>query len=128
MGPSVLIVDDHEGFRRMARDLLVRAGYQIIGEADDGASAISAARALRPEIILLDIQLPDIDGFEVARALRAESMQDHVILISTRDAADYGRRIGASGVRGFIAKAELSGKTIRSVLDAQPHSGDDVRA
>jgi DNA-binding NarL/FixJ family response regulator len=119
MGVRVLIVDDHEGFRRMARMLLTRDGYDIVGEADDGSSAISAARALRPEVILLDVQLPDMDGFEVARALRPDGMDGNIILISSRDRADYGRRVTASGVRGFIGKAELSGSTIRTILNAQ---------
>jgi DNA-binding NarL/FixJ family response regulator len=117
VGPRVLIVDDHEGFRKMARLLLARAGYDVVGEADDGASAISAARAMRPDVILLDIQLPDIDGFEVARALGPYGIDENIILVSRRDAADYGRRIRASGVLGFIAKADVSGTNIRSLLD-----------
>ena len=96
--------------------LLARDGYEIVGEADDGTSAISAARTLRPEVILLDVQLPDMDAFEVARALRPDGMDGNIILISSRDRADYGRRVAESGARGFIGKADLSGSAIRSIL------------
>jgi two-component system nitrate/nitrite response regulator NarL len=113
---TVLVVDDHTGFRLLARDLLHAGGYQVVGEAGDGAAALAAARALRPEIVLLDIQLPDLDGFEVARRLLADGQAATVVLISSRDAADYGGRIAASGAAGFIAKAELSAARLEALL------------
>src|SRR5881227_2140829 len=102
MVTSVLIVDDHGPFRAWARVLLEQAGYSVLGEAADGASAIDAARRTRAELVLLDIRLPDIDGFEVARRLSAEPRTPVVVLISTRDADDYGQRISQSGALGFL--------------------------
>jgi DNA-binding NarL/FixJ family response regulator len=67
----VLIVDDHDGFRSSARALLEAEGFDVVGEAGDAASALAAAARLRPEVVLLDIQLPGIDGFEVAARLAA---------------------------------------------------------
>jgi DNA-binding NarL/FixJ family response regulator len=116
---SVLIVDDHEGFRSWARTLLELQGYAVVGEAADGRSAIAACRALRPEVMLLDIRLPDIDGFEVTRRLAAEGDSTTVVLVSSRDAADYGGQVASSGAHGFIGKAELSGPALEAVLSGE---------
>ncbi len=114
---TVLIVDDHPGFRARARALLIAAGYEVVGEAQDGASGMSQARSLTPDLILLDIQLPDTTGFEVVRRLRCEPAPPAVVLISSRDASDYGRRIRRSGALGFISKSDLSAQALRAVLD-----------
>jgi DNA-binding NarL/FixJ family response regulator len=112
----VLIVDDHPGFRAQARALLVAAGYEVVGEAADGESGVRVARDLSPDVVLLDIHLPDITGFEVANLVGGWPDPPAVVLISSRDASDYGRRIERSGARGFIAKAELSARTLAAVL------------
>jgi DNA-binding NarL/FixJ family response regulator len=112
----VLIVDDHPGFRAQARALLVAAGYQVVGEAADGESAVRAARELSPDVVLLDIHLPDADGFEVAAWLAALSTDGVVVLTSSRDACDFGPRITASQAAGFLPKAELSGDALRRYL------------
>ena len=114
--PSLLIVDDHPGFRSMARAMLQADGFDVVGEAADGREAIRIARALRPDIVLLDVQLPDTDGFAVARGLLGDARAPRVVLISTRDAADYGQRVAASGAIAFIEKARLSGGTLRAAL------------
>jgi DNA-binding NarL/FixJ family response regulator len=114
---TVLIVDDHPGFRARARALLVAAGYEVVGEAPDGESGVSVARDLTPDLMLLDVQLPDITGFEVVRRLRSEPHPPAVVLISSRDASDYGSRIGRSGALGFISKSDLSARTLRAVVD-----------
>jgi DNA-binding NarL/FixJ family response regulator len=106
---TVLIVDDHADFRAFARSLLQADGFEIVGEARDGASALAAARALRPEVVLLDVQLPDLDGFAVCEQLVAGEDAPAVVLTSTRTASSYRRRLGDTSARGFIAKAELSG-------------------
>jgi len=115
--PTVLIVDDHPSFRYLARTLLESEGFEVIGEAQDGASAVEAAGELRPQVVLLDVQLPDTDGFDVARRLTAaNSAEPAVVLTSSRDAQDFGPLIEESGARGFIPKAELSGAALFALL------------
>ena len=99
MRRSVVIIDDHAGFRARARALLAAAGYEVVGEAGAGESGVRPARDLRPEVVLLDVQLPDISGFEVARRIHEDPDPPAIILISSRDAADYRGRIGRSGAR-----------------------------
>jgi DNA-binding NarL/FixJ family response regulator len=117
MARSVLIVDDHPGFRAQARALLVAAGYEVVGEAADGESGVRVARDLSPDVVLLDVQLPDITGFEVAQVVGRGPDPPAIVLISSRDGSDYGRRVGRSGALGFIAKAELSARTLAAVLE-----------
>jgi DNA-binding NarL/FixJ family response regulator len=117
---TVLIVDDHASFRLQARSVLEAGGHQVLGEAADGRSALEQARALGPQIVLLDIGLPDIDGFEVARQLTAQASPPIVVLTSSRDAASYGPRIADSRVAGFIAKDELSGPALTAVAGEVP--------
>jgi DNA-binding NarL/FixJ family response regulator len=113
---SVLIVDDHPSFRATARALLETEGFRVVGEAADGAQALAKAVELHPDVILLDVQLPDIDGFEVARRLCANGASPAIVLVSSRDAADYGELIPACGARGFVPKGELSGAAVRALL------------
>lgn len=112
----VLVVDDHEGFRTYARVFLAAQGFAVVGEAADGATAVIEERRLRPDIVLLDIQLPDGDGFEVAQRLLSQPRPPAVVLISTREAGDYGDRIATSGARGFIAKSRLTGAAVRELV------------
>ena len=113
---TVLIVDDHAGFRLLARRLLSAAGFDVVGEAADGASALESARRLRPGIVLLDVQLPDLDGFEVARRLADADLGASTVLISTRDASAYRRRLSDSPALGFIPKSELSGTALAKLV------------
>ncbi len=113
----VLVVDDHPSFRRCARTLLTAEGFEVVGEAEDGAAAIVLAAELEPEIVLLDIQLPDADGFEVASRLLAHDRELAIVLVSSRDRADYGSLIEASGARGFVAKADLTGAAVESLVE-----------
>jgi DNA-binding NarL/FixJ family response regulator len=116
MAVRVLIVDDHVSFRTLARMVLVADGFDVVGEAGDGAAALSAARELQPDVVLLDVQLPGLDGFGVAEALAGSPQAPAVVLVSSRSCDDYGRRVRDSTARGFIAKAELSGESLRLVL------------
>jgi len=111
-----LIVDDHDGFRARARQLLESEGYDVVGEALDGASALAEAVRLGPDVVLLDVQLPDLDGFEVARLLMARRVAAAVILISGRDRTEYGGQIEASSALGFLPKSELSAAAIDAFL------------
>jgi DNA-binding NarL/FixJ family response regulator len=116
MSRSVLIVDDHPSFRASARRLLEGEGYVVIGEAADGAEALRAARELHPDVILLDVRLPDLDGFAVARRITGRAGSPAVILISSREVDEWGRAVNDSGARGFISKAELSGEALEALL------------
>jgi DNA-binding NarL/FixJ family response regulator len=113
---EVLLVDDDPRFRAVARSLLRAWGFEVAGEAASAREALETASRLRPSIVLLDIQLPDLDGFDVTRRLLATTPAPAVILISTREAIDYGRRIGDSGALGFITKSRLSEDTLRAIL------------
>jgi DNA-binding NarL/FixJ family response regulator len=113
---TVLIVDDHPGFRSAARALLEADGFDVVGEAADGESGLAAAERLRPGLVLLDIQLPDLDGFAVAERLASSQPAPAVVLVSSRDPSDFGALVSVSGARGFIAKGELSGAAIAELL------------
>jgi DNA-binding NarL/FixJ family response regulator len=114
---TILIVDDHASFRAQARAILEADGFTVVGEADDGASGLAAARSLSPDLVLLDIGLPDVEGFEVARALAVDGPPPFVVLTSSREASAYGPRLASSRVLGFIAKDELSGDAIRAMAN-----------
>jgi DNA-binding NarL/FixJ family response regulator len=113
---TVLIVDDHPSFRATARMLLQAEGFEVVGEAEDGATALAAIAELKPDVVLLDVQLPDIDGFDVAARVTANGSGPAVVLVSSRDGIDFGTLVGSSGARGFIPKAELSGARIAALV------------
>ena len=115
MPPTVLIVDDHARFRGFARRLLEADGFDIVGEAGDGASALAAVAALRPQVVLLDVLLPDTDGFEVAERIAESGAGTLVVLTSSREAADFGARLDRSRARGFIHKDDLSGAALMNL-------------
>jgi len=114
---TILIVDDDPRFRAQARDVLVADGFVVIGEAVDGASGLEAARALQPDYVLLDIGLPDIEGFEVARVLAVDGPPPLIVLTSSRDARAYGRRLTNGHCLGFIPKERISGAAIQALVD-----------
>jgi two-component system, NarL family, nitrate/nitrite response regulator NarL len=113
---TAVIVDDHEGFRAFARAFLEASGFDVIGEAGDGAGAVETIERLDPDIVLLDVLLPDIDGFEVVRRVLEGGGRAAIILTSTREAADYGTKVGLAGIRGFIGKGDLSRQRLEAVL------------
>jgi DNA-binding NarL/FixJ family response regulator len=114
---TILLVDDDAGCRSCARDLLEAEGFEVVGEAGDGGSAITAARELRPDIVILDVQLPDIDGFEVTRRLRSDGAAPTVVLCSSRDRSDYGDAVSSCGAAGFVPKAEFSAAALTALLE-----------
>jgi DNA-binding NarL/FixJ family response regulator len=116
MPATLLIVDDHDQFRSFARAMLEADGFEVVGEAIDGASAIHAVRQLRPQVVLLDVMLPDRDGFEVCADLLAAGDPPIVVLTSSRDASSYRRRLHTSAARGFIPKSELSGSRLAGLV------------
>lgn len=116
MATTVLIVDDHPSFRASARRMLEVDGYEVVGEAADGTAAIAAARELHPEVVLLDIRLPDLDGFRVAERLVADGESPAIVLTSSRDRSDFGHEIDACPAHGFIPKSELSAEAITLLI------------
>jgi DNA-binding NarL/FixJ family response regulator len=112
---TILIVDDDARFRLQAAALLESDGFVVIGEAVDGASGVAAARSLRPDYVLLDIGLPDVEGFVVAQTLALTGPPPLVVLTSSRDASAYGSRLISGPSLGFIPKEELSGAAIRAL-------------
>ncbi len=116
MRQRVLIVDDHAAFRESASALLEAEGFEVVGEAGDGEEAMRAVERLRPEIVLVDIQLPGLDGFGVAERLAEIVDAPMVILISSRDARAYGARVDEAPVRGFLAKRSLSGTALAGLV------------
>lgn len=116
MATAVLIVDDHPSFRANARELLEAEGFDVIGEAEDGASALAAIHALRPDVVLLDVQLPDMNGFEVASKMTSNGSRSAIVLVSSRDGSDFDPLVHESGARGFIPKGELSGARLAALI------------
>jgi DNA-binding NarL/FixJ family response regulator len=112
----VLIVDDHGEFRASASALLEAEGFTVVGAVPDAAAALRAVERLKPDVALVDVQLPDLDGFAVAERLAGIAEPPRVVLISSRDAAAYGPRLDRAPARGFLAKAELSGSALRELI------------
>jgi DNA-binding NarL/FixJ family response regulator len=111
---TIIIVDDYAPFRETARSLLEAEGFEVVGEAANGVEALRVAKEVQPDVVLLDVQLPDFDGFEVAARLQSLEPAPQVILTSSRD--DYGPLIPSSAARAFVRKDELSGETLASAL------------
>lgn len=112
----VLLVDDNPDFRRAARQLLERHGFLVVAEADTGIGGIEQAQEHRPDLVLLDVQLPDIDGFEVADRLSRLDVPVSVVLTSSLDNSDFGALVACSSALGFVPKAELSASSIEALL------------
>ncbi|MGW4111161.1 response regulator [Actinosynnema sp. NPDC004786] len=120
MRASVLLVDDHAGFRRVARRLLESEGLTVVGEAADGREALARARELRPDVVVLDVLLPDVDGLTVAEELAALPVPPRVVLISSLARAELGERIDASPAAGFLPKDEFSGLRVAGLAGLPP--------
>jgi DNA-binding NarL/FixJ family response regulator len=114
--PTVLIVDDHDDFRSSACMLLELEGFDVVGVAADGPSALSAVDALGPDVVLLDVQLPGMDGFEVVRQLQARDECPRIVLISSRDRSAYAGELREARVVGFLGKSELSGAALHALV------------
>lgn len=113
---TLLIVDDHDGFRTFARDLLQEQGFDVVGEASTGSAGIRAAANLQPDVVLLDVMLPDLDGFAVCEQIMADTGGPHVVMTSSHDISSFRQSLQHSRARGFIAKSELSGPALVALL------------
>ena len=112
---TVLIVDDHAGFRSAVRAFLEDGGFEVVGEAADGRSAVEAVEQLRPDVVLLDVRLPDVDGFAVAAEL--PSSRTRVVFTSSRSVASYRRRLAANPAWSFIPKSGLTVEAFSAAVD-----------
>lgn len=112
----MLVIDDHEAFRASARLLLEADGFVVVAESATGVDGVRAADRYGPALVVLDVRLPDIDGFEVAGRLARLAAPPQVVLVSSRPAATYGPRVAHAPVRGFLLKSELSGAALRLLL------------
>jgi DNA-binding NarL/FixJ family response regulator len=116
MSLRVLIVDDHERFRASARRMLEKAGFEVVGELATGMPTLSTVRQVEPDVVLLDVQLPDSDGFTIARALRDAGATCRVVLTSSRDWSDSLELVAGTGAAGFLPKDELSGAALSALV------------
>lgn len=106
MAVQVLICDDQQTFRAVAREVVnATRGFEVVGEAETGEDSVVAARRLHPNLVLMDVHLPGIDGLEASRRITAEHPEVAVLLLSTYDAEDFAARIAGSGAIAFISKA-----------------------
>ncbi len=116
MGKTVLVVDDHPGFRACARRLLEGQGYRVVAEAADAAAALARARELRPQLALVDVYLPDTDGFELASRMASLEYAPAVVLTSSHDRSELDPLVPGSDARGFVPKEELCTEAIEALL------------
>lgn len=114
--PSLLIVDDHASFRGFAHSMLSAEGFEVTGEAASGEEALLEVERLHPDVVLVDVQLPGLDGFEIAERLSLRAFPPRVVLTSSREASDDGERLRHSAADGFIPKHELSGAALTAIL------------
>jgi len=114
----VLIVDDHQGFRAMARRMLEAEGHEVVGEAADGAAALVEAERCAPDVVLLDLHLPDTSGLAVAERLTAGPGAPAVVLTSTHDEEELEELARQRGARAFVPKARLSGQALAAASGA----------
>jgi DNA-binding NarL/FixJ family response regulator len=118
MGRRVLVIDDHPSFRRFAARLLEAGGFDVVGEAEDGRAGLAAAQRLQPDVVLLDVLLPDTNGFVLAQALADGSPAPIVVLVSSRSAGEVASGLERSPAQGFISKGELTAAALAAVVDA----------
>jgi DNA-binding NarL/FixJ family response regulator len=119
MRRRVLIIDDHPSFRRLATKLLEAGGFAVIGEAEDGQAGLAEARRLQPDVVMLDVLLPDTSGFAVAQALTQGSAAPVVVLVSSRSLSDIAPALERSTAQGFIPKRELTAAAFAAVVDGR---------
>jgi DNA-binding response OmpR family regulator len=122
MRPRIVIVDDDPSFLATVRLLLEAEGFAVVGEALTGLAGVAAATRLDPDIVLVDVNLPDIDGFEVVERLADQEGAPPVVLTSIRSAGDFGNLVETSRALGFITKADITGEVLAGFLDGRAAS------
>jgi|SRR5215207_1999465 len=122
MPPRIVIVDDDPTFLTTVRTLLEADGFEVVGEALNGVEGVATVEELKPDVVLLDVNLPDIDGFEVVKRLTDRGRAPPVVLTSIRSESDFGDLVEKSRAYGFITKAEINGAALSRILDGSPSS------
>jgi DNA-binding NarL/FixJ family response regulator len=115
--PSVLLIDDDPAFRRLARRTLAGTPMSVVGEAGTAAAGASAVRELKPDVVLMDVGLPDGDGIALARELSALPWRPRIVLTSVDPDAASPEEVERSGASGFVPKHELPGRGLQLLLD-----------
>jgi two-component system response regulator EvgA len=125
----VLIIDDHALFRAAARELLERRGFAVVAEADSATSGLRTAEHIAPDAVLLDIGLPDGNGFDLCHALTQRNPELAVLLVSANEPHDHRERARECGARGFLLKSRLASEDLHRLLngaDASHHDQHDL--
>ncbi|MGO9497190.1 MAG: response regulator transcription factor [Solirubrobacteraceae bacterium] len=117
-----MIVDDHAGFRAVARMIVEAAGLEVVADVADGEAALAVVADIDPDVVLLDIRLPGLDGIAVAELLARRKSPPAVVLTSSADAASHGERLATAPVRGFIPKERLTARALAELLVETPCS------
>lgn len=123
--PTVLLADDHAAIRAGLRLLLQQGGIEVVGEAADGAAAIANARALRPDVVLMDVRMPGVDGIEATRVITREGLAD-VLALTTFDLDEYVLGMLRAGAVGFLLKTTGAAALVDAVRRVA--AGDGVLA
>jgi DNA-binding NarL/FixJ family response regulator len=112
----VLIVDDHQSFRRAAASVVEAAdGFVVVGTVESGEESLVATERLQPDLVLMDVRLPGMDGLEATRGLRASARPPVVVLLSTYDEDDFGARARECGAAAYIAKSAFGTDRLAAV-------------
>ena len=126
MTVKVLIVDDNEAFLLAAREVVAATeGFEVVGEAESGEDSLEAARSLHPDLVLMDVQLPGMDGLDASRRIRSELADVVVFLLSTYDRADFESRMGSSRANAFIAKETFGPISLAAAWKKSSQQGRD---
>jgi DNA-binding NarL/FixJ family response regulator len=118
----ILVADDHEIVRNGLRDLLEsQPGYMVVGEAPNGVEAVEKAVELKPDVVLIDLGMPELNGFEAIRRIRQSLPDTEVLVLSVNEAEDVAQKALASGARGYLVKSDAGGQLVAAVEAASRH-------
>ncbi len=113
----ILLADDHELVRRGIRGLLcARRGWKVVGEAANGREAVEKASKLKPDIAIVDISMPDLDGLQATRQIREIAPTTEVVVLTMHESDQMVRRVLEAGARGYVLKSDLAPHLVKAVI------------